>query len=127
MMSRNLAAAIAVGLIFASGCGPAKLSDNRTLRMDGGEDQILELDPQPKPQKINVDFSSSGVDVSVFLYKEEDLRGKEGTAGANPAKALGKVEKAKEGHFSVEVPPNTATKVIVQSMKKTEVKIKLSN
>jgi len=124
-------ASVAAALLLASinGCGPAKLNDTRTLNLDGfGDIQVLELDPQPKPQTIRVEFSTSGGEVSVFLYKEEDVRGNEGVVNANPAKAIAKSTKKKEDNISAEVPPNTATRVVIEcGSKKTEVKIKITN
>ena len=128
MVFRRASVAAAFLLASINGCGPAKLDVSKTVYVGGdGDIQILELDTQSKPQTINVEFSSSGGEVSVFLYKEEDIRGNSGIENANPAKALGKATNRKEDRFSVQVPANTATKVIIQSVKKTEVKIKITN
>jgi hypothetical protein len=113
-------------LLWVGGCGPKRLNVSKTFNVDG-DMPYLEFDAQPKPQTIQVEFTSTG-EVSVLLYKEEDLRGKDALINAKPEKALGKVIKGTEGRFSAEVPPNSATRLVIDGgIKKAEVKVKVTN
>jgi hypothetical protein len=130
MLYRCSSAVIAVGLIYVIGCGPAKLNETRTWNLDDElVAQSLDLSAQPKPQTIHVEFSSSGNEVSVYLFKAEDAKGDKGLTEANPEKALALKTNTKNDSFSAEVPPNTATRVIVRRNGggKAEVKLKVTN
>jgi hypothetical protein len=120
---------VAVTLVWLSGCGPARLNVNKTLELDSEEVKAIDLPAEPKPQKLTVEFSSSDGDVSVYVFKESDAKGEEGlvTAAANSKKAL--ADKAgTSGSLSVDIPENTATRVIVRSRgKKTSVNLKITN
>ena len=128
MLVRFLFAACALGLFAASGCGPAKLNQSKTISIDAGDTQAMDLDAQPKPQKITVEFASSAGEVSVYVYKEADAKGEPGllNAEANKAKALAS-KKSKGETFTVDVPENTAVRVIFQADKKADVTVKLTN
>jgi hypothetical protein len=129
MLCRCLSIAVAFGLVFLTGCGAGKLDETRTLSLDVGDAaKSIDLQAQSKPQTINVEFSSTGSEVSVYLFKEEDAKGEDGLTSANPTKALAKKTNSKGDSFSAEVPPNTATRLIVRSGgSKTDVKLKITN
>jgi hypothetical protein len=128
MLSRLLSVMIvAVGALFLAGCGPSKLNENRKLEVEDGEAKAIDLPAVSKPQKVNVEFSSSEGEVSVYLFKAEDAKGDEGLLGSDPKKALAS-KKGKSDSFSADVPENTATRVIVRgAAKKTEVQFKITN
>lgn len=129
MPTRVLALAVtAVALLWLTGCGPARLNETRTWTLDGDTSaRALDLPAQPKPQTINVEFSAPSNDVGVYLFKAEDAKGEDGIAYADPKKALGG-KKGKEDSFSVEVPANTATRLITRwTGKATEVTFKVTN
>ena len=118
----------ACGALFLAGCGPAKLNESRTWELQAGASQALDLPAISKPQKISVEFSSTEGDVLVAVFKEEDAKGEEGLVNAdtNVKKAL--ASKTSKGEtFSVDVPENTATRVIVFSRRKTTVNLKVTN
>ena len=126
-MRTRLSILVLAGLVLP-GCGPGKLNESRTWELDGGESRALDLPAVSKPQKINVEFSSSEGDVSAFVFKEEDVKGEDGlrNADTNAKKAIAS-ETSKEKTFSADVPENTATRVIIFSKRKTTVNLKVTN
>ncbi len=129
MLYRCVSRAVAVGLIFLVGCGPGRLDETKTLSLGVNDAaQSIDLPAQSKLQTINVEFSSPESEVSVYLFKEEDARGEDGLTSANPTKALAKKTNSKGDSFSAEVPPNTATRLIVRAGgNKTDVKLRITN
>ena len=127
MLARFAFVACALALLVASGCGPAKLKESRTLNLDAGDVKSIDLLAQPKAQKITVEFSSAE-EVAVFVFKEADAKGTSGleTAEANKSKALTS-KKSKGETFTVDVPENTAVRVIFSAIKKTDVTAKVTN
>jgi hypothetical protein len=116
-----------VVLIWLTGCGPGKLDVSQTIDLGVGDAKAIELSAQPKPQTINVEFSSSAGEISVYLFKEADAKGEDGLIGSNPAKALEK-KNGKSGSFSAEVPENTPTRVIFRgATAPTKVDVKINN
>ncbi|MBP3957232.1 hypothetical protein J8F10_18380 [Gemmata sp. G18] len=128
MPTRFALAVCALGLFLATGCGPAKLDQKTVVSVDAGDTKSIDLDAQPKPQKITIDFSSSAGSVSVYVFKEADAKGEKGLedAEANKAKALAAKESKGEA-FAVDVPENTAIRIIFFATKKTDVTVKLTN
>jgi len=122
------AAALAVGVLCLTGCGPGKLDQSRSWEIDNGEAKAIDLPAIAKPQNIKVEFTSSDSDVYVLLVKEADAKGDEGLMDiSNGAKALGKKD-GKSGDFTAEIPENTPTRVIVRgAQKKTKVDLKITN
>ncbi len=118
--------AFAVGLAALTGCGPAKLNESRSYDIEPGSAEGFELPAQAKPQKITVDFSSSDGDVIVLLFKVADAQGDDALI-ADAKKALG-MKKATKDTLSVDVPENTATRLVVRGTgKKTKVDVKVTN
>jgi hypothetical protein len=124
--ARFVPVAVALGWLLAAGCGPARLKVEKQYTMDAGEVQAIDLDAIAKPQTVTVEFSSSASEVRVFLIKNFK-------AGAEPDPTPTKEQtleskQGKEGSFSVVVPENTATRVIISGVNaKTEVRVKLTN
>jgi hypothetical protein len=124
MMLRSSCLLFAAGLVALSGCGPAKLDVTKTYTMDGTP-QLVILDAQPKPQKITVEFESTGAEVTVLLIKKSDCP--EGEEAFVPtAKAIAS-KKDKSGTITGEVPEKTETLVIVRGGTKTDVKLHITN
>ena len=126
MRTRSALIAVASALLFAAGCGPAKLNESRTYSLNAGEAQILDLPAISKAQKVTVEFTSSAVDVSVSLIK--DFKESDGL-DTPPSKTQTLAEKTgKDGSFVVDVPENTATRVVVRGANaKTDVTLKVTN
>jgi hypothetical protein len=124
--ARSVLVAVAFGVLAATGCGPARLKEEKTYSMEVGDAQRIELEPITKPQKLTVEFSSSAAEVSVYLIKDF----KPGDSAADmPQKAqiLAKAQ-GKEGTLSADVPENTATRIIIRDPRaKTDVTVKLTN
>lgn len=117
---------LVIGLLAVTGCRPDKLNDVSTVTIDDSNPaKSRDLSPQKLPQKITVEFTVSGNEVSVLVFKQEDA---EDLVFAKEDKALGKAIKSMGDKFTVDVPPNTATRVVVRNLgKSAEVKLKLTN
>ena len=121
MPKRPLTLALACGALALIGCGPAKLNESRTWKVESGVAQALDLPAISKPQKINVEFTSSDGDVLVAVFKEEDAKGDVGllNADTNVKKAL--ASKTSKGEtFSVEVPEKKKAPAAAPAKKKKE-------
>jgi hypothetical protein len=95
--------------------------------MSSGDIQALDVPAITKPQKITVEFTSTSADVTVIAVKESDARGEKGLENVDPSKALAK-KGGKSGEFNVDVPENTAIRVIVLNVTaKTDVTLKVTN
>ena len=117
----------ALCLLFLAGCGPAKLNESRSYELNPAEGDGFLLDKQSKPQKINIEFTSSESEVTVLLFKAEDVPGEEKPLSVDEQKALG-FKKGKADSFSVDVPENTETRLVIRgAMKKTKVDVKVTN
>jgi hypothetical protein len=124
MFARPLAL-LALALLLAAGCGPPKLNENKAFTLESGDAKAFDLPAVSKPQKVTVEFTSSAADVHVLFFKEEDA--KDDLFLADAKKALGE-KKGKGDSFTVEVPANTATRVIARDAKtKTDVTLKITN
>ena len=123
-MLRSLFLAAASACLLASGCGPAKLDVSREWELDG-EPQMLFLNPESKPQKVTVEFESSGEEVTVLLIKTADVP-KDEERFVPVAKAIASA-KGKTGNFSGDVPEKTETQVIVRGGGKSKVKLRVHN
>ena len=119
---------LACGALFLAGCGPAKLNESRTWELEPASPKALDLPAISKPQKLNVEFSSTDGDVLVAVFKEEDAKGEEGLVNADTNRSKALAHKSSQGDkFSVDVPENTATRVIAFSKKKTTLNLKVTN
>ena len=127
MLARISATILAVGFASLSGCGPAKLDVTKTLDLNTEDAKAILLDAQSKPQKINVEFEATNGTVYVLLFKDADVaKDEDGIVPAN--KALGSKANEKSGSFAVDVPENTATRVVVRNASgKTDVKVHVTN
>ncbi len=128
IMSVRVAVFAVLVLCGFTGCGPAKLKQSKSFTLDAGLAQSIDLDAQKKPQKITIEYSSSAEDVYVYVYKEADAQGEEGLLNANINKAKALATKQGKGEtFTVDVPENTAIRVIFRASKTTNVTVKLTN
>jgi hypothetical protein len=118
---------IGAGVMILVGCGPARLNVSKNYTMDVGDARSIDLDPQPKPQKIDVEFSVSDGEARVLVFRAEDAQGEEGLLSAPASKALGN-QRGSRGNFSVDLPANTKARVVIRDLtKKAEVNIKVTN
>lgn len=122
-MLRSLFILAASVCLFASGCGPGKLDVTKEWDLDG-DPQMLYLDPQPKPQKVTVEFESSGEEVTVLLIKSADVP-KDEERFVKLEKAIAS-QKAKSGTIAGDVPEKTDAQVIVRGGK-GKVKLRVHN
>jgi hypothetical protein len=129
MFNRHiLLALLAPVLLLLSGCAD-KLNITKSYEVSSVESKAIELPAQKVAQTINIDFSATGDAVSVLVFKEEDSPpGDRAISNADATKALGKKINSKADKFSVDVPANTATRVVIWGTgKKSEVTIKIDN
>ena len=129
MRTRSALLAVALALLPAAGCGVAKLNETKTLTLDKDVSvQSLDLPVQKKAQKITVEFSSSDGEVFVGVFKQEDTKDDEAMVTVTPSKALGS-KKGKADTITVDVPENTAVRVIARghTAAKTAVTVKVTN
>jgi hypothetical protein len=117
---------IALGLSLAAGCAPPKLDESRAYKLETGGAEVMDLPAVSKAQKVTIDFTSSASDVTVYLIK--DFTGKDGL-DTMPSKAqILESKTGKSGNFSVDVPANTATRVVVRGANaNTDVTLKVTN
>jgi len=126
MLVRPALFAVALGLLLAGGCGPPKLNESKTYTLEPGDANVLDFSAIPKPQKITVEFTASAADVSVYLIK--DFKGNDGLNEPPKKEQILESKQGKSGSFSVDVPANTATRVVVRATSaKTEVTVTVTN
>jgi hypothetical protein len=119
-------AAVAAGLVILSGCGPATLNFSKAYKMEPGRAEGPIFDKQSKPQKLTINFTSSDGEVTVLLFKSEDVT-ELNIFDLDPKKALGFKSGAGET-FVVDVPENTETRIVIRDAKKaTNVDLKVTN
>ncbi|HEY3787446.1 MAG TPA: hypothetical protein VGL71_01270 [Urbifossiella sp.] len=123
MIARVLSLAFPIILISLSGCGPAKLDVSKTYEMESGSNSI-ELPPQPQPQTITVEFESSNADIDIGIFKDSDAAKIE---EVQYSKAIKAETKKKSGTIVAELPAKTAAKVVFETLKKTTVKVHITN
>jgi hypothetical protein len=121
---------VAVGLLTLPGCGPGKLNVNQEVTLDAQKTATaIQLDKQKKPQNITVEFDSSDGDVTVLLFKAEDMeKGDDGPIMTPDSKAQAKKRGQKES-FTAELPANTDGAVVIRGSNKakTTVKVHITN
>src|SRR5438874_1666255 len=130
MRLRPLLIVLAPVLLVAAGCSPKPLNETKTLTLDTQTPaNALLLPAQKKATKITVEFKSSAGDVSVHVFKESDIPNDDAMTSVQPSVALGSAKKGKEGTFTVDVPENTATRVVVRehTAAKTDVTVKVTS
>ena len=128
MRFRPLPIALAPILLVAVGCGPKPINESKTFTLDTQVGaQRLELPAAKKAQKLTVEFSSSDGEVNVLVFKAADVKDADAMLTVEGSKALGS-KKGKADTFSVDVPENTATQVVVRhhTAAKTDVKVTVS-
>lgn len=113
----------AVGLLFTFGCQPPRLDESKSYKMGPGDANLLALPAISKAQTLKVEFTSSKSEVTVYVAKDvgkdDETPKKEDTL---------EMKKGKAETFSVEVPANTATRVIVRDAHETtDVTLKVTN
>lgn len=109
---------------LAAGCGPAKLDLKKTYDVTPGDTQFIDLPPQPKPQRITVEFKSADP-VTVGIFNTADINR---DAFLPESKARG-IERAKTaGTVTADVGPGDATTVTISGAgKATQVELHVTN
>jgi hypothetical protein len=117
---------LATSVLVAAGCGPPKLKEESSFALPSGGAKAVDLPAISKPQKVNVEFSSTTCEVYVYAIK--DFKERDGL-DLVPGKAQTlAMKQAKDGSFTVDVPENTATRVVVRGgSEDTQVTLKLTN
>lgn len=127
MFARLIPCVAAAALLGLAGCGPAVLDQRVNWVIDPGETpaRALDLDAQPKPQTLTVEYESSAAEVEVGVYKAADAKELE---TVQTSKALKAESGKKSGSLTVDIPEKTAVRVVVGgSRKKTDVKLHVTN
>src|SRR5205823_5405587 len=125
MFARSSFFILAIATLSLAGCGPAKLDVTKNYTLD--DPKIVILDAQPKVQNIKVDFEADNP-VIVLLVKDADLPKDDEGGWTAPNKAMASKPEGKSGTLTVEVPANTATRVVVRSSSgKATVKLHITN
>lgn len=119
-----LARLVPLVLLFAAGCGPAKLNESRNYAMQPGTPQGFDLPVIGKAQTLTIEYTSSAADVSVYVVKDPPAEMDDKPAAASViATATGKT-----GTVTAAVPASTAVRVMVSGAKgKTDVVLKVTN
>ncbi|MCS7020724.1 MAG: hypothetical protein NZU63_02715 [Gemmataceae bacterium] len=118
---------MAVLMMLCVGCGPGRLNVEKKYSMDVGDARAIELEPQSKPQKIQVEYSTSDGEARVLVFRAEDAAGDQGMLEAPASRALGS-HRGSSGSFSVDLPANTKARVVIRDLtKKADVTIKVTN
>lgn len=114
-------------LVLWCGCGPPRLSVDKSYTLDVGEARAIDLDPQSKPQKIQIEFTASDGQVEVLMFKKEDVPTDQAMLDAASDKALAR-QKGPSGSLSVDLPEKVAARIVIRNpSKKAEVKVKVKN
>ncbi|MBA4189033.1 MAG: hypothetical protein C0467_13630 [Planctomycetaceae bacterium] len=107
--------------------GPLKLEVSTTYDLGRDEAKAMELDPQPGPQTLTVEFSSSRNAVSVYIFKKADIKGFEGLLTANPKLALAATT-GQAGKLVAAVPEKTAISIVFREVNApTSIAVKVTN
>ncbi len=100
---------------------------DRSYTLDVGEARAIDLDPQSKPQKIQIEFTASDGQVEVLMFKKEDVPNDQAMLDVSSDKALAR-QKGASGNLSVDLPEKTAARIVIRNpSKKAEVKVKVKN
>ncbi len=117
---------VTLACVTLTGCGPARLDVIKTYDLAANSVEILEMSAQEKPQKFTIEFSAD-TEVTVLLFRKADVPNPDAATYAAADKALG-FRKGLRDTFSVEVPGNTATTLVVRGGQKAgRVELKLTN
>ena len=118
--------ALLAALLLAS-CQPIKVE--KSLSIFGGGVEALIFDAPRYDQKLNVQVSSPGAPVSVFLVRESEMdkAREEMERGKPPATSLAGKAGAEEITLDATVPSGTAYVLLIRADKmKAEAKVKLT-
>lgn len=118
-------APLAAALFLLAGCGPPKLNETRTYDLAPLEAKALDLPSVSKTQKVTVEFSSTASELTVYLLR--DSTGEPDVNAPDQAKVLAS-KSGKADTFAVDVPANTATRVLLRGAKvDTKVTVTVTN
>lgn len=108
---------LAASLLLFAGC--QKLSDERTMQLEPGDEKELTIDAPKNDQKVTVSVSSPGTPVSVYMALQKD---------AKAGKPLASKEKVENDSIEATIPGGNAFVVTLtnQGRKPASVKVKIS-
>jgi hypothetical protein len=110
--------------------GCSKLHEERTVQVAPGEERTLVIDAPKRDQKVQVDFSSPGVAVNVYVLLEKDDQAarKAIDAGTTSDKMLASQLKAEQGSLQATIPGgnNFLVVVVAASTKTANVTVKIN-
>jgi hypothetical protein len=117
-----------VGLVALCGCQmKPKLNYEKSMTLEPGAYNHVEIDPVNIEQTVKVDFDAGGVPVSVYLVPGKDAKAAAGDEKAIAA-AKAKAENQAVGSVSWTVPANEELFVYVKTDKQgATVKLKITN
>ena len=118
----------AAALLAAAGCGPGKLSENKTFSLDPGETKSFILPVQTKPQKVTAEVDSAN-EVDVFIVEANKAASFENLAAGKQAEAaMASKPGVKAGSVAADVPAGAEVAVVVaNARKKGTVKLLITN
>ena len=118
-------AVVLLMLFAAAGC-QSRLNDQRTLKLDGGLDSFITLDPPRYDQAIAVTVSADvPVDVYVFLDADREEAERQVAFGKKSPKFLADREKMQEGTLEAKVPAKQKAVVMVRSTRSGTATVKI--
>jgi hypothetical protein len=123
----SLSPLLLVSLSGIAGCQPLKVE--KTISIFGGGVEALIFDAPRYEQKVNVQVSSPGAPVSVYLVKESDMeKARESMErGKTPTSSLAGKDGVEEITLEATVPSGTAYALLIRADKmKAEAKVKLT-
>src|SRR5262249_3212907 len=115
-----------VAFLAQAGC-QKKLSDDRTIQVEPGEEKLIIADPASRDQGVSVSWNSTGTPVSVYLFLEKDQQAASEAIMLSKAssKLLAKKEQADTGTLEAQVPAGEKLTVMVTSRKQAKVGVKI--
>jgi hypothetical protein len=104
MTRRQVTAVVALAVLAAAGCGPARMNSERTFDFASGENVVFGFPPQSAAQTVKVEVTSDKP-VDVFALLNVPLDEANGlTVDKAKAKAAGSKTKVTADSFTVQVP-----------------------
>jgi hypothetical protein len=114
-----------------AGCNRVKLNDERTVEVGIGTNASIVLDPVKKDQKINVEISSPGAAVNVFIFLEKDAAAVDDAIEVQKPsdKILASKENTEDATVEANIPGGNAAVILFTcaSGKRATVKVKTTN
>jgi hypothetical protein len=112
-------------VLVTAGC-QSRLNDQRALKLDGGLDSLITLDPPRYDQTVTVTVSADvPVDVYVFIDADREEAERQVAFGKKSPTFLADREKMQEGTMEAKVPAKQKAIVMVRSTRSGTATIKI--